>query len=75
MLAGKPVEVASADSLGCLINFPEQQARAQHASISYSKEIAPMLIGQLRVLSPRRWHWPVGDVRLQHGARLRADDA
>jgi len=43
MLAGEAVEVASADPLGCLINFPEQQARAQHANISYSEEIAPML--------------------------------
>lgn len=43
MLAGKPVEVASTDPLGCLINFPEKQNRAQHASISYSEEIAPML--------------------------------
>ena len=43
MLAGKPVEVASTEPLGCLINFPAKQERAQHASISYSEEIAPML--------------------------------
>jgi len=43
MIAGEPVEVAATDPLGCLINFPEQQARAQHANISYSEEIAPML--------------------------------
>jgi len=43
MLAGEPVEVASTDPLGCLINFPEKQNRAQHASISYSEEIGPML--------------------------------
>ena len=43
MLAGNKVAKASTDPIGCLINFPEQQARAQHASISYSKEIAPML--------------------------------
>jgi mono/diheme cytochrome c family protein len=43
MLAGKSVDVASTDPLGCLINFPEQTARAQHANISYSEEIAPML--------------------------------
>ncbi len=43
MLAGEPVEVASTEPLGCLINFPEKQNRAQHASISYSEEIAPML--------------------------------
>jgi mono/diheme cytochrome c family protein len=43
MLAGKSVDVASTDPLGCLINFPEQTARAQHANISYSEEIAPIL--------------------------------
>ena len=37
------MRLASTDPLGCLINFPEQQARAQHASISYSEDIAPML--------------------------------
>lgn len=44
MLAGRPVAVASTDPLGCLINFPEKRNRAQHASISYSQDIAPMLI-------------------------------
>ena len=43
MLAGQPVEVASTEPLGCLINFPAKQQRAQHANISYSEEIAPML--------------------------------
>ena len=43
MLADEAVEVASTDALGCLINFPEKQNRAQHASISYSEEIGPML--------------------------------
>ena len=43
MLAGQPVAVASTEPLGCLINFPEKQNRAQHASISYSEDIAPML--------------------------------
>ena len=43
MLTGKPVAVASTDPLGCLINFPEQTARAKHADISYSEVIAPML--------------------------------
>ena len=43
MLAGEAVAVASTDSLGCLINFPEQNQRAQHAQISYSETIAPML--------------------------------
>jgi thiol-disulfide isomerase/thioredoxin len=43
MLAGRQVKVASTEPLGCLINFPEKQNRARHASISYSEEIAPML--------------------------------
>ncbi len=43
-LAGKPVTTAQTDAVGCLINFPEQSARAQHANISYEKTIAPMLI-------------------------------
>ena len=44
MVAGKAIEVATTESLGCLINFPEQTARAKHADISYSKEIAPILM-------------------------------
>ncbi|HEY5647522.1 MAG TPA: redoxin family protein, partial [Pseudomonadales bacterium] len=43
MVAGKPVAVASTEAVGCLINFPEKQHRAQWADISYSEEIAPML--------------------------------
>ena len=43
MLAGEPVAVASTEAPGCLINFPEQSNRAQHAQISYSETIAPML--------------------------------
>ena len=43
MVAGKAVQVASTEPLGCLINFPEKTARAEHANISYSEDIAPML--------------------------------
>ncbi len=43
LVDGKPVEVASTDAVGCLINFPAQQSRAQHASISYAEDIAPIL--------------------------------
>ncbi|MCZ6659626.1 MAG: redoxin domain-containing protein [Gammaproteobacteria bacterium] len=35
------IEVAQRDSIGCLINFPERNQ--QHAAISYSKTIAPLL--------------------------------
>lgn len=44
MLASRPVQVASTDALGCLINFPEQRDPSLHAQISYSDTIAPMLI-------------------------------
>ncbi|MGI9327069.1 MAG: redoxin domain-containing protein [Pseudomonadales bacterium] len=43
-LAGEPITTAQTDAVGCLINFPEQTARAQHANISYEKTIAPLLI-------------------------------
>ena len=43
MLNSKPIETAQTDALGCLINFPEKSKRSQHASISYEKEIAPIL--------------------------------
>lgn len=43
MVKGKPVKVASTKPVGCLINFPEKKLTAQHAQISYSKEIAPLL--------------------------------
>ena len=41
VLAGDPVEVAARDAMGCLINLPE--ADKDHARISYSETIAPML--------------------------------
>ena len=46
MLAGEAVQVASTRPVGCLINFPErgERAEARHASISYSDDIAPLLI-------------------------------
>jgi thiol-disulfide isomerase/thioredoxin len=43
LVNGEPVPLASTDPLGCLINFPEKQHRAQWADISYSDEIAPLL--------------------------------
>ena len=46
MVAGEAVEVASTDGIGCLINFPEQQAmaKAKHAEISYADDVAPILM-------------------------------
>jgi hypothetical protein len=43
VLAGRPVKVAQADGVGCLVNFPERERRKSHAQISYSKQIAPVL--------------------------------
>ena len=43
MVQGKPVKVAQTKPVGCLINFPEKKLAAQHAKISYSTDIAPML--------------------------------
>jgi peroxiredoxin len=43
-IAGKPVKVARADGVGCLVNFPERDRKTSHARISYSEQIAPLLI-------------------------------
>jgi mono/diheme cytochrome c family protein len=42
-LAGKPVAVAQAEALGCIVNFPERDRRDAHAKVSYSERIAPLL--------------------------------
>ncbi len=42
-LAGKPVTLAQAEALGCIVNFPERDPRNAHAKISYSEQIAPLL--------------------------------
>lgn len=39
MLAGKAVELASADAAGCLINLPETKNKQTHQQISYSENI------------------------------------
>jgi peroxiredoxin len=44
VIAGKPVKVSKADGVGCLVNFPERDLKTSHAQISYSRQIAPMLI-------------------------------
>jgi peroxiredoxin len=44
VVAGKPVKVSKADGVGCLVNFPERYLKTTHAQISYSKQIAPMLV-------------------------------
>jgi hypothetical protein len=44
LLDGRPVDVAATDAVGCLINFPERERRAAHAAISYSDQVAPILI-------------------------------
>ncbi|HYM34836.1 MAG TPA: redoxin family protein [Steroidobacteraceae bacterium] len=44
VLAGQPVKESQVNSAGCIINMPEQERRATHEKISYSKTIAPMLV-------------------------------
>jgi len=41
--AGKPVANAVVDGAGTQISFPERGRRVQHASISYAKDVAPVL--------------------------------
>jgi len=43
VLAGKPVQQATMQSKGCLIDFPERAKAAEHAQISYAKDVAPIL--------------------------------
>ncbi|WP_262693547.1 redoxin domain-containing protein [Kordiimonas aquimaris] len=42
-LAGEAVEKRIRASKGCIVNLPEAAKRAEHAQISYSETIAPML--------------------------------
>jgi len=42
-LSGKPPAVAQVEALGCLVNLPERDRRQEHAQISYSEQIAPLL--------------------------------
>ena len=44
MVDGKPVATPSTRAIGCLINFPERKLKAQHAKISYSNDIGPLLV-------------------------------
>jgi hypothetical protein len=43
IIEGKKIAVADVDAPGCLINFPENENRDQHAAISYHDTIAPLL--------------------------------
>jgi mono/diheme cytochrome c family protein/peroxiredoxin len=43
VVGGRPVDVAEANAVGCLVNLPERDRREAHARISYSEQIAPML--------------------------------
>ncbi len=43
VLAGKKVRAADMDAPGCIINFPENEKRDQHADISYHDTIVPLL--------------------------------
>lgn len=43
LLAGRPVVVPETAAAGCLIHFPERARNAEHAAISYTTSIAPLL--------------------------------
>lgn len=43
LFAGKKPELAQVKAEGCLIDFPERDRRAQHAKISYVKDIIPIV--------------------------------
>ena len=42
-LSGVPVTVARTKVSGCLINFPDERKSGETATVSYSKQIAPLL--------------------------------
>ncbi len=44
LASGTPVTPAKVDVKGCAVAMPERDKRAAHAKISYSKEIAPLLV-------------------------------
>ena len=44
LAGGTPVTPAKVDVKGCAVAMPERDKRAAHAKISYSKEIAPLLV-------------------------------
>ena len=43
VLANKPVEVKEVDAVGCIVNLAAHDRKAEHAKISYSEQIAPLL--------------------------------
>lgn len=46
VLDNKEVAIKETESLGCLINFPEKRNISEHSNISYSDDIAPILIAK-----------------------------
>ncbi len=45
-LDGKSVAVTQAEPVGCIVDFPERDRKAEHARISYAEQIAPILRAQ-----------------------------
>ncbi|MEL6447951.1 MAG: redoxin domain-containing protein [Pseudomonadota bacterium] len=43
VIAGEAIAEPRRDAVGCIINFPERERVAEHAKISYSETIAPLL--------------------------------
>lgn len=44
LLKGEPVARSTSKVKGCAVPYPAQQARAEHANISYADDIAPILL-------------------------------
>ena len=44
VLEGKPVAHSQVHAPGCIVNFPERERKAEHAKISYSDAVAPILM-------------------------------
>ena len=43
VISGKPVAINEAEAVGCIVNLPERERKAEHAKISYVEQIAPLL--------------------------------
>lgn len=44
VLTGKPIKIASTESKGCIVNLPELDRHEAHQKISYTDDVAPILI-------------------------------
>ncbi len=68
LLADRPVAVKRSEVKGCIVNLPETSRRQEHAAISYSQTIAPLLIEKCVIC-----HRPggIGPFAMDRYARIR----